>query len=735
LRLEKTVAWQRSVALVPTVSSAMAADVQSLFQALEILTRQVTTLAEQKGGDKKGWHYIEKYKNIKIFDGTAKEYEEFHTKFVSQIGAGDNKVKRLMMNVENNCSEEMLTKGRYDECMPEFDENDSEFVMESSGQMYNVLLGITTGEANAIVRRCNGHGWLAWKKLTSSLNPRTLASGIKAISAVLSPGKISQAAKADIEIENWEDKMSKLNTEYGQELSSKMKVAVLYSMLPKELQEKVLDECAVNWDGTPESEAGRLFGKIKASIKNIAKSRREMSGPKPMEVDRVKNWSDCEWEVEWQEEYNEKHEDQENQSLSSAHEIYLIGKGGKKGGKGFQGHCYTCGEFGHSQWDCKGKGKAKGYGKDSMKGKGYGKDGMKGKGYGKSDLQGKGHGKQWYGKGYDKDWGEGGKGTGGGGKGGKHKSCFGCGETGHWLKDCPKMNNQVQQVEDEPVLYTIHNVKDEWKKIPMRVKARTETSKKIASSGNRFKILEIDDDDTEEEAEHIGVSMVTVNDEEAGTQKTPPRMPAKSKNRIGAVSNNPYGCRQKATGAVPNDPCEYRWKDTLVQKTVNHSMSRYGDPPDHLFGPEKVAFVRAVGHECDMQYFGKGDILVDSAADESCWPVGVGDAYPTTESARKMRLRTANGAEMGHYGEKEVSFLYDGGEVPIKAKFQVTDVGKPLMSVRRVVESGNTVILSNNPGESCIINNEKNLWIPIAKKGNNFVIEAQYVKKGFTRQA
>ena len=46
----------------------------------------------------------------------------------------------------------------------------------------NLLLNLTTGEANATVRRCQGLGWLAWKRLTSSLNPRTLASGIKAIS-------------------------------------------------------------------------------------------------------------------------------------------------------------------------------------------------------------------------------------------------------------------------------------------------------------------------------------------------------------------------------------------------------------------------------------------------------------------------------------------------------------------------------------------------------------------------
>jgi hypothetical protein len=60
-------------------------------------------------------------------------------------------------------------------------------------------------------------------------------------------------------------------------------------MLPKDLQEKVLDDCAVNWDATPEREALRLFmfTRVKCSIKNIAKSRREMQGPKPMDIDQV----------------------------------------------------------------------------------------------------------------------------------------------------------------------------------------------------------------------------------------------------------------------------------------------------------------------------------------------------------------------------------------------------------------------------------------------------------------
>ena len=120
-----------------------------------------------------------------------------------------------MRAVENECTEHRLTLNQFDECKPQFDENDAEFVLTSSSEMFNLSLNLTTSEANATVRRCQGLGWLDWKRLTSSLNPRTLASGIKAISAVLAPGKVQQANRADHEVDSWEERMAKLSTEYG----------------------------------------------------------------------------------------------------------------------------------------------------------------------------------------------------------------------------------------------------------------------------------------------------------------------------------------------------------------------------------------------------------------------------------------------------------------------------------------------------------------------------------------
>lgn len=55
--------------------------------------------------------------------------------------------------------------------------------------------------------------------------------------------------------------MSKLRSGCGQALTNNMQVAVLYAVLPKDMQERVFDECAANWGETTEKEAGRRFSK------------------------------------------------------------------------------------------------------------------------------------------------------------------------------------------------------------------------------------------------------------------------------------------------------------------------------------------------------------------------------------------------------------------------------------------------------------------------------------------
>ena len=123
---------------------------------------------------------------------------------------------------------------------------------------------------------------------------------------------------------------------------------------------------------------------------------------------------------------------------------------------------------------------------------------------------------------------------------------------------------------------------------------------------------------------------------------------------------------------------------------------------------------------------GTGGIVVDSAADESCWPKDQGGAFPTRPSKKNIVLMTANGGKMGHYGEKEVTFRNDGSIVGLR--FQVTDVKKPLLAVRRLVEKGNVVRFGPKPGESYIANIETGKRIPMERKGHSFVTKAEFVR-------
>ena len=116
-----------------------------------------------------------------------------------------------MTSVEDNLSEEEVEADSFTHDLSINEAGVSaDDVKEVSQRLRNILLNLTTGEANAVVRRCQGHqGLLAWKKLHEKLNPRTLASGVKAISQVLCPAKITNPNKADVHIEAWEEKVAK----------------------------------------------------------------------------------------------------------------------------------------------------------------------------------------------------------------------------------------------------------------------------------------------------------------------------------------------------------------------------------------------------------------------------------------------------------------------------------------------------------------------------------------------
>ena len=96
---------------------------------------------------------------------------------------------------------------------------------------------------------------------------------------------------------------------------------------------------------------------------------------------------------------------------------------------------------------------------------------------------------------------------------------------------------------------------------------------------------------------------------------------------------------------------------------------------------------------------GKGRIAIDSGAAESVLPVGMlpGEETVEGESKRKVvRYVVANGGKMENHGEKRARFRRNGFEAVNSITFQVTGVSKPLASVSRILDKGNTVVFSRS---------------------------------------
>ena len=73
-------------------------------------------------------------------------------------------------------------------------------------------------------------------------------------------------------------------------------------------------------------------------------------------------------------------------------------------------------------------------------------------------------------------------------------------------------------------------------------------------------------------------------------------------------------------------------------------------------------------------------------------------------------------------------FRRDGATGVSSIKFQVTDVGKPLASVSRILDKGNSVIFTRNGGGSYIVNEKTREKIPIREEKGTFVIDVEFLE-------
>ena len=319
----------------------------------------------------------------------------------------------------------------------------------TSGELYDVLCQFCRGEALSIVKSASDmRGFEAWQKLHAKYNPRTMARAVRMLGEVVGPARVKELADIQTAVNRWEEKVRILNSQFDEELSNNMKIAIFTNMLPLQIQDHVYT--VANKDTKYEE----LRDKVQAFVGNkIAVNM----GPAPMDVgvvDKDANESQA---------YDQQYDEEEWQ-------VDAVGYNTK---------CYRCGGYGHLAKDCA---TAKGQEKGGMRGPGgKGADG-KGKGNfgGNFGNFGKGDGKGSYGKG--KDGGKGGKGK------GYQGTCWKCGKVGHKAAEC-RMAGAIDTEEGNENCEDCCNVEmgGVW------VIGNIEAKKDPVRLSNKFQALQVDD--------------------------------------------------------------------------------------------------------------------------------------------------------------------------------------------------------------------------------------------------
>ena len=274
---------------------------------------------------------------------------------------------------------------------------DPEMLKKFSSAIYRYLVQKTTGTARRTVK--NGvrfDGLNAWRRLGAEYNPFLVTGYQGHLRKALQVPRAKSVNDLSTRLHEFEEHVRKFTELSGKDFDPTIRTQRLYDLVPPEAEKQLLLERKdgkmqdynelktriVTWAQLYNS----VHAKVEANNLSTDHDGDEAMAALKKQIEDAQAAQAGAYGLSGRPSPEGEQESPESQwwrqqavDVSAMYGKDSKGKGKSKG-KGFQGNCWICGQFGHSSRNCKGKGKSKGKGKFG-KGKGKGKFGNnKGKG-------------------------------------------------------------------------------------------------------------------------------------------------------------------------------------------------------------------------------------------------------------------------------------------------------------------------------------------------------------------
>ena len=668
----------------------MAVTVEVVEAMMERMMSKNMEMMEKLMGSKESGGGMEKKMGhggkIPEFHGKHEKYAEWIVKMVAYFKVHMQKSEKFM-EIAMNSDKEQNDKEFGIDGSGEWDDYEEEEIKKFSSTMYSVLINHTSDDAFTICNSAKScQGLEALRLLKRRYDPKSPGTKRAVLKGLMMINPVKKLSDLEGAILKFEEMVKKYETMSKIELPEDLIIISMIDLCSKELKSH-LELSSKNM--TKQDIREEIFSYIERTRNAVNEKFANV------EAEGIHSFDNHDYEPWENDIYNYEYNDQPQEHFEDLHYF-----GGKNGGKGFGGKSNGKG----FQWDPKGKGKGGfkgGYSSGAPKGgyssgKGFGSDGKGGKGKGKGGFQGDCF---WCGKyGHsqrdcpDKDaymsWVRKGKGKGA--------------DDVNNVEEKPECNNLEKMENGNP--NKCHQLCGSLEKYEAGARFRPLSS---LVSVNRWSILtDPNDDDVNQDVDEppglVGftkqakkkmqhVKKWTLVDEGKKTR---------SVSKLKDVSKS--CCWPSGQG------CAATWHSLGADGFKSSGICKRNETDFKENGREISSIEELIGlysfENDDDEYDGSAeyiDFTVDSGAADT---VANGDVAPTCKTVSSEGSRSgvkyvaAAGKVISNEGEKNVKTQTEEGHL-CAIKIQIAQVNKALLSVSKICDAGHEVTFHKDGGQ------------------------------------